>query len=142
MIHPSGHRSAKDSTCPSPDPKDKFPVQMSIPGIHLTSSVVNVGVNEYGEMDVPDGQTMNVDGIRTASFREEKGSAVFDAHVYAAFKNLRMRKWVTISLLRKRTERRFISGYPNPSSISSKTCLSISCLPGLMPNASINHMCR
>lgn len=81
-----------------PDPKellnqltkgDGYPTQIIIPSIELEDPVINVGVNEKGEMDVPDGRTKNIGWFEKGTVPGEVGSAVMDAHVYAAFKNLR-----------------------------------------------------
>jgi LPXTG-site transpeptidase (sortase) family protein len=68
---------------------DDFPAALQIPSIHLNVPVINVGVNAKGEMDVPDGRTNNVGWYGRGTIPGEMGSAVFDAHVFAAFKNLR-----------------------------------------------------
>jgi sortase (surface protein transpeptidase) len=67
---------------------DKTPVRVSIPSIRLQLPVVKVGVNAKGEMDVPAGNTNNVGWYQYGTLPGEIGSAVFDAHVFAAFKNL------------------------------------------------------
>ncbi len=65
------------------------PHWLSIPSIKLEAPVVEVGMNTKGEMDVPDGSTKNVGWYKHGVFPGEMGSAVLDAHVYAAFKNLK-----------------------------------------------------
>ena len=47
-----------------------------------------MGINKKGELDVPSGKTNNVGWYADGTVPGEKGSAVFDAHVFAAFKNL------------------------------------------------------
>lgn len=69
--------------------KPSPPVRISIPSIGVNSRVVSVGVNAAGEMDVPDGATQNVGWYTYGTVPGEIGSAVMDAHVYAAFKNLK-----------------------------------------------------
>lgn len=64
------------------------PARLVIPSIHLNAPVINVGVNNRGEMDVPDGKTPYVGWYQYGTIPGEVGSAVIDAHVYAAFKNL------------------------------------------------------
>src|SRR6185295_18315844 len=44
------------------------------------------------EMDVPDGRTNKVGWYEPGTLPGNSGSAVLDAHVYAAFKNLRYAK--------------------------------------------------
>lgn len=68
------------------------PIQLSIPAISLTSPVISVSTNAQGQMDVPDGSTNNVGWYKHGVIPGEVGSAVMDAHVFAAFKNLRSLK--------------------------------------------------
>ncbi len=70
-------------------PPAETPARVSIASIGLSTSVIPVGINKKGEMDVPDGSTMNVGWYRGGPKPGEVGSAVLDAHVFAAFKNLR-----------------------------------------------------
>jgi LPXTG-site transpeptidase (sortase) family protein len=67
-------------------------VQVIIPSIGLDTPIVNVGINEKGEMAVPDGKTKNVGWYEKGTIPGETGSAVLAAHVYAAFKKLRYAK--------------------------------------------------
>jgi LPXTG-site transpeptidase (sortase) family protein len=69
-----------------------YPVRLRIPSIRLDTAVENVGLNEKGEMDVPDGKSKNVGWYEYGTVPGETGSAVMDAHVYAAFKNLKYAK--------------------------------------------------
>lgn len=64
------------------------PFTVSIPAINLDNPVIRVGLNEKGEMDVPSGTSDNVGWYKHGPMPGEVGSAVLDAHVYAAFKNL------------------------------------------------------
>src|SRR5258708_5233068 len=64
------------------------PAELLIPSINLTSPVQPLGVNSRGEMDVPDGSTSNVGWYEYGTVPGNTGSAVFDAHIFAAFKNL------------------------------------------------------
>ena len=66
------------------------PKRLIIPSIGLNASVQHLGVNEKGEMDVPDGATRDVGWYRHGTSPGERGSAVIDAHVYAAFKKLHL----------------------------------------------------
>lgn len=68
------------------------PVQIRISSIQLTAPVVPVGVLPNGEMDVPSGTTNNVGWYEPGTLPGNMGSAVMDAHVYAAFKKLRYAK--------------------------------------------------
>lgn len=86
---------------PLPDPQQlvsqltrgsDYPVELIIPSIKLDVHVVNVDVNAKGEMDVPNGNTNNVGWYERGTIPGNTGSAVFDAHVFAAFKNLRFAK--------------------------------------------------
>ncbi|OHA15093.1 MAG: hypothetical protein A3H57_02945 [Candidatus Taylorbacteria bacterium RIFCSPLOWO2_02_FULL_43_11] len=64
------------------------PVKLYIPSISLVSPIQAVGLNTKGEMDVPSGDTNNVGWYEYGTSPGEVGSAVLDAHVFAAFKNL------------------------------------------------------
>jgi sortase A len=63
------------------------PVRLVIPKIALKSRVVDVGTNAKGEMDVPKGDT-DVGWYSRGTAPGQTGSAVFAAHVYAAFSGL------------------------------------------------------
>lgn len=65
-----------------------FPVQLAIPAIALSSHVIPVGTNSKGEMDVPNGDTSDVGWYGAGVVPGDRGSAVMDAHVFAAFKKL------------------------------------------------------
>jgi len=67
----------------------EYPTKIIIPSIKLDAPIQKVGVNEKGEMDVPSGQTNNVGWYQYGTLPGKVGSAVLDAHVYAAFANLR-----------------------------------------------------
>jgi sortase A len=71
-----------------PDPADR-PARLIMPSIMLDTSIIEVGVTSSGEMDVPDGKTKNVGWYRHGTIPGDRGSAVMDAHVYAAFNKLR-----------------------------------------------------
>jgi LPXTG-site transpeptidase (sortase) family protein len=90
-----------DAQAPLPDPEqlvsqlthgDDYPVELMVPSINLDVSIVNVGVNSKGEMDVPDGNTKAVGWYDHGTIPGDTGSAVLDAHVFAAFTNLRYAK--------------------------------------------------
>ncbi len=65
-----------------------YPVRLSIPSIKLSNAVIPVGINGVGEMDVPSGSTSNVGWYKYGTVPGNTGSAVMDAHVFAAFSNL------------------------------------------------------
>jgi LPXTG-site transpeptidase (sortase) family protein len=69
-------------------PKQKGPYTLSIPTIGLATNVIAVGLNAKGEMDVPSGKTNDVGWYKSGTKPGVVGSAVFDAHVFAAFKKL------------------------------------------------------
>ncbi len=75
-----------------PRQKPTVPVRIRIPSVGINSPVVKVGVNTKGEMDVPDGKTDNVGWYKSGTLPGNVGSAVLDAHVYAAFEDLRYLK--------------------------------------------------
>jgi len=72
----------------TPDPSE-YPVRLVIPSIGLDAPIEYVGVNAKGEMDVPAGNSGNVGWYKYGTVPGRVGSAVIDAHVYAAFANLK-----------------------------------------------------
>lgn len=66
-----------------------YPLRLKIPSIKLNAPVERVGINAKGEMDVPDGRSKNVGWYAYGTLPGDMGSAVMDAHVYAAFKKLK-----------------------------------------------------
>lgn len=66
-----------------------IPIELRIPSIGLVDPIIPVGINAKGEMDVPSGKTNNVGWYEYGPTPGEEGSSVIDAHVYAAFKNLK-----------------------------------------------------
>ncbi len=82
LIPPSPHTAGAPMAAPI------APTRLEIPAIKLDAPVVGVGVNAKGEMDVPSGTTNQVGWYERGTMPGEVGSAVLDAHVYAAFKNL------------------------------------------------------
>jgi LPXTG-site transpeptidase (sortase) family protein len=91
-------------TIPSPTPstfpqssdrraeKPALPERLVIPAISLNDAVVQVGLTPNGEMAVPSGSTHNVGWYNKGTVPGEVGSAVLDAHVFAAFTNLQFLK--------------------------------------------------
>lgn len=71
------------------NPEKSYPARIAIPSVGIDSPVIQVGVNAAGEMDVPDGSTKNVGWYKYGVVPGTAGSAVMDAHVYAAFKRLK-----------------------------------------------------
>lgn len=72
-----------------PEPTAIMSNTLRIPSIKFKSLVIPVGLNAKGEMDVPDGESNNVGWYKYGPEPGEVGSAVLDAHVYAAFENLK-----------------------------------------------------
>lgn len=64
------------------------PTWVIAPYIGLFSPVQGMGVNRNGELDVPSGYTNNVGWYKDGVLPGNTGTAVLDAHVFAAFKNL------------------------------------------------------
>jgi LPXTG-site transpeptidase (sortase) family protein len=64
------------------------PSALSIPSSSIQAPIVPVGVNAKGEMAVPNGSTNNVGWYKDGVVPGGVGSAVLDAHVFAAFENL------------------------------------------------------
>ncbi len=69
-------------------PAARAPARLSIPSIALDSRVVPVGVDSLGDMDVPSGSTSDVGWYAGGTVPGDAGSAVMDAHVFAAFARL------------------------------------------------------
>ena len=68
-----------------------LPSHLSIPSIKVSAAIQPVGVDLDGKMSVP--TTANTVGwYKNGTLPGETGSAVLDAHVYLAFKNLRKLK--------------------------------------------------
>lgn len=65
-----------------------LPARVIIPSIYLDAPIQPMGINYKGELDVPNGKTGNVGWYKDGTSPGEVGSAVFDAHVFAAFKKL------------------------------------------------------
>lgn len=84
--------ASASSTTPASDlsivAERAWPVRARIPSIALDAPIEGMGINDAGEMDVPDGRTDKVGWYKYGATPGEAGSAVFDAHVYAAFRNL------------------------------------------------------
>ncbi len=74
-------------TAPSVEPG--VPTRLLIPSIKLSSPIAKVGVNSAGEMSVPDGGTNYVGWYKYGTLPGNIGSAVLDAHVFAAFAKLK-----------------------------------------------------
>ena len=87
----TGARAATVATTTTTQAPD-YPSQLSIPSVSINAPIVQVGINAMGEMDVPDGRTKNVGWYKYGTVPGDIGSAVIDAHVYAAFNKLRYLK--------------------------------------------------
>jgi LPXTG-site transpeptidase (sortase) family protein len=66
-----------------------IPFRLTIPGIKLDSAISPMGLNDKGELDVPDGSTKDVGWYAGGTVPGQNGSAVLDAHVFAAFGKLK-----------------------------------------------------
>src|SRR6185312_1095295 len=73
-------------------PDKSSPVTLNIPTIKLQDPIIGVGTNSKGEMDVPNGSTDNVGWYKYGTVPGQVGSAVVDAHVFAAFAQLKKAK--------------------------------------------------
>lgn len=69
-----------------------YPVRIRIPSIGVNSPIEHMGITANGELDVPSGRTNNVGWYKHGTVPGDLGSAVMDAHVYAAFKKLKYLK--------------------------------------------------
>jgi len=65
-----------------------YPTWIYAPSISLFSPVQGMGLTKNGELDVPSGLTNNVGWYKNGVVPGSTGTAVLDAHVFAAFKNL------------------------------------------------------
>ncbi|MDB5224979.1 MAG: hypothetical protein JWO43_601 [Candidatus Adlerbacteria bacterium] len=70
---------------PAPQQTPGIPTRLKIPSINMNVRVISVGLNNKGEMAVPDGDTNDVGWYKNGTLPGDTGSAVFDAHVFAAF---------------------------------------------------------
>lgn len=61
------------------------PVRLIIPSIGIDTAIVGVGVDESGAMAVPSGSSNTVGWYDGGVVPGDAGSAVLDAHVFAAF---------------------------------------------------------
>jgi sortase A len=89
---PNLHRAISATTPPQGitiAPPTGLPVRLIIPSIGLNSPILGMGVNNKGELDVPNGKTQNVGWYSAGAIPGTSGNAVMDAHVFAAFKNLK-----------------------------------------------------
>ena len=66
-----------------------IPVHVRIPAALVDSPIQHVGINEKGEADVPSGSSNAVGWYKYGPLPGHKGSAVLDAHVFAAFARLK-----------------------------------------------------
>jgi LPXTG-site transpeptidase (sortase) family protein len=82
--------AAEPSTFPEADVA--LPTRISIPSIKLNSPIEEMGINSRGELDVPSGKTNIVGWYKDGTIPGQLGSAVLDAHVYAALRNLHSTK--------------------------------------------------
>ncbi len=73
----------------TPDAESGYPVRLIIPSIKLNAPIRGIGINTEGEMDVPSGHTKNVGWYQDGTIPGALGSAVLDAHVFAAFSKLK-----------------------------------------------------
>lgn len=65
-----------------------YPRRLIAPAIELDSPIERVGINDKGDMAVPDGDTENVGWYEDGTIPGESGTAVLAAHVFAAFSEL------------------------------------------------------
>jgi LPXTG-site transpeptidase (sortase) family protein len=69
-------------------PEPGLPVRVIIPAINLDSKILSLGKEKNGEMSVPSGKSNDVGWYKYGTVPGNMGSAVLDAHVFAAFANL------------------------------------------------------
>ena len=85
------HAVAPVAPPPVEEISEAYPVRIRIPSIKLNSPIEHMGVKSNGELDVPSSRT-GVGWYKHGTVPGETGSAVMDAHIYAAFKKLRYLK--------------------------------------------------
>jgi sortase (surface protein transpeptidase) len=68
------------------------PVRLVIPSIGLNARIKGVGANAKGAMVVPSGASKSVGWYKNGVVPGQTGSAVIDAHVFAAFSKLKYLK--------------------------------------------------
>ncbi|MBX4200347.1 class F sortase [Candidatus Parcubacteria bacterium] len=81
--------SALNSTLNIPVNPSDTPVRIVIPSVKIDSPILGMGINNKGELDVPSGKTNVVGWYKYGIVPGLQGSAVLDAHVFAAFENLK-----------------------------------------------------
>ena len=69
-----------------------YPSDLIIPSIKIVSPIQPVGITSGGAMAVPNGATNNVGWYEYGTVPGATGSAVLDAHVFAAFTDLKYLK--------------------------------------------------
>jgi sortase A len=84
----TGARAGSEAQDAAPADR-QAPAFVSIASVGIHASIEPVGVNEKGEMAVPDGSSDAVGWYRYGTLPGQAGSAVLAAHVYAGFKKLR-----------------------------------------------------
>lgn len=72
----------------STSPSQSVGPQLTIPSINLSSPIIAVGVTADGQMAVPSGNSNAVGWYKYGTEPGYSGSAVLDAHVFAAFEHL------------------------------------------------------
>jgi len=105
------------------------PVRVVIPAINLDSRILSVGQEKNGEMSVPSGKSSDVGWYKYGTTPGNMGSAVLDAHVFAAFANLnKLKAGDNIFVVTDKGEKlRFVVGEAKTyklGSLSSKTLFS------------------
>ena len=65
------------------------PARLVIPSLGMDAPIEGVGLNAKGQMAVPSGSSNNVGWYKYGTIPGQVGSAVLDAHVFAAFSKLK-----------------------------------------------------
>lgn len=86
---PGAAHAAGTGTAWSPLAVVAPPARIIIPSIGINTTIEGVGVNEKGEMAVPSGTSNTVGWFKYGAAPGQVGSAVLDAHVFAAFSKLK-----------------------------------------------------
>src|SRR3989344_3208023 len=83
--------AAPEIPAPSPAPAPAIPgtpARLRIASAEIDAPVIRVGLDATGAMAVPDGSSNNVGWYKDGPKPGETGTAVLDAHVFAAFRTL------------------------------------------------------
>ena len=93
LLCPASAQAVSETAGPAYHPSHTLemggvPSRMIIPSIRLDDQIESVGTSKNDQMAVPDGASNRVGWYRFGIVPGQIGTAVFDAHVFAAFSHL------------------------------------------------------